>query len=336
MTSKIKFVNLKKYLEMNGWDFDYINDKFTKISKNFDEPITLLIPNDEILPDYIHRVYDIIQTISDLEERDFKELFEEIKNMGYDLMKIRFVANKTKEGTIPLNDFIGAMDNVKKMLTFSACSEIQEKSQYRKPYTDVIDLIGNCEFSQTESGSFVISIRVPLGRTYLVEIDDRGKLKDLGRKTVARIVNGIKEVEEMTIENEDDFREQYDLKLNRNVCDAISKILMEEEGFDVDINVNWDKTELSEINLPEKVKIQSAQYYKKFNRMASYLRKIPEEEDVTIIGVIKKLQRQEVDQNTEKKLITVDVSALKRKVYLYLNEEYHREACNAYREGQRI
>ncbi|NOQ37378.1 hypothetical protein GQ472_00690 [archaeon] len=77
----IKFDNLKKFLEMNGWIFDSVNDKFTEISKNFGEQIRLLIPKDETLPDYNHRVSDIIQTISDLEEIDFKELFEEIIHM---------------------------------------------------------------------------------------------------------------------------------------------------------------------------------------------------------------------------------------------------------------
>ena len=338
MTSQIKLENFRKYIEMNDWEINSLIGKFMKIKKQFHEDlITLLIPNTEELKDYEPRMKDIIGTIAELQGKEFKDLFEEIRNIGYDLMKIKFVANKTEKGTIPLNEFIGAMKNVKNLIMFGACSEIQQKSQYKRPFNEAQFLVKNCEFAQTEVGSFVISIRVPLGKTYLFKIDDDNKyIKDLGRKTVTRIVEGIREAEELTIENEKDFIENYDKKLNRNVCQAISNILMEKEGFNVDINVKWDSTEVSEQQPPVKVEIKSYQYFKKFNQMASYLKKTPEEENITITGLIKKLQKQEVDSTTEKKIITVDVLSLKRKVYLHLNEEDHRSACNAYKEGQRI
>ncbi len=338
MNSQIKVMNLKKYLQEKDWQISPINQQFNKITKTIDnEQVVIQIPIREDLPDYNSRIKDVIGTISLLEDLSFAEVYDNIRNIGYDLMKIRFEASKTSDGTIPLNDFVGAINNVRKMLTFGACSEIQEKSQYRKPFNDAQDLIESCEFAQTEAGSFVISIRIPLGKTYLIEIDeDNTYLKDLGRKTITRIVDGIKEAEELNIESEEIFRENYNKKLNRNVCEAISKILMEEEGFNVDINVKWDSTEGSEENLPTRVEVKSSDHFKKFNKMASYLKKIPEEENITVIGIIKKLQRQEVDQNTEKKLITLDVLSLKRKIYVYLNDDDHREACNAYREGQRV
>ncbi len=337
MTFKLKLDNIKNYLSKHDWNFISSQDKFIKINKQFEEQINLLIPNTEDLIDYSSRIKDLIEALAVLENRNPQDIQEEIKNKGYDLMKIRFVANNTKGGTIPLNDFIGVMNNVKKMITFGACSEIQEKSQYRKPFNDAKELVENCEFAQTEAGSFVISIKVPLGRTYLIEIDDdNGYLNDLGRKTVARLIQGIKEVEELEVEDENVFRNDYNKKLNKNVCEAIANLLKDENGFNVNFLVKWDSTELSDQELPIEAEIKSSQYFKKFNKMANYLKKIPEEETITIMGIIKKLQRQKVDQNTERKLITIDVPALKRKVYLYLNDEDHRNACNAYREGYKI
>ena len=215
MASQIKVTNLKKYLQEKGWEILAANLSFNKITKAIgDEQIILQIPIRESLPDYQSRVKDIIETIATLENLSSEEVHENIKNIGYDLMKIRFEAAKTSEGTIPLNDFVGAINNVKKILTFGACSEIQEKSQYRKPFNDAQELIDNCEFAQTEAGSFVISIRVPLGKTYLITLDDdNSHLRDLGRKTVARLVEGIKEAEDMTIDDEETFRENYNKKL---------------------------------------------------------------------------------------------------------------------------
>ena len=78
--NEIKFVNLKRYLENNGWIFESVDDKFIEIHKMFDEKIELLISNDESLPDYTYRMKDTIQTIAELENVNFDELFNLIKN----------------------------------------------------------------------------------------------------------------------------------------------------------------------------------------------------------------------------------------------------------------
>ncbi|MBT7331859.1 hypothetical protein HN799_01150, partial [Candidatus Woesearchaeota archaeon] len=133
-----------------------------------------------------------------------------------------------------------------------------------------------------------------------------------------------------------EFRQSYDKKLNKNVCEAISRILIKEEGFDVEINAKWDSSIKPEKDLPKHSKIQSKMHFIKFNKMATYLKKIHEPEEITIYGTIKKLQRQEMDSESEKKLITIDVPSLKRNVYLYLKEDDHKSACNAYRDSSKV
>ena len=195
----------------------------------------------------------------------------------------------------------------------------------------------NCEFAQTELGSFVVSIRIPLGKTYLASIDeDNEYLKDLGRKTIARLIEGINEAENISLEDEDLFRQNYDKKLNKNVCEAISKILQNEDGFNIEINAKWDVISIPETNLPNHSKIEAKELYQKLKRIASYLKKIHEPEEITVIGTIKKLETQDKDPATEKKLITIDVPNLKRKVYLFITEMDHILACDAYRDKTKI
>ncbi|MDD5181831.1 MAG: hypothetical protein PHC66_01515 [Candidatus Nanoarchaeia archaeon] len=338
MVSRLRLESLKRYLRLTGWVTRDYTLKLLKIHKQIaEENLEMIIPNTEDILDYNSRIKDIIQSLSVIDNKEFESLYEEIANIGYDLMKIRFDATKTEEGTIPLGDFVGAINNVKTMIMYGACSEIQTKSQYRKPFDDAKFLVDNCEFAQTEFGSFVISIRVPLGKTYLVPIDeDNEYLKDLGRKTIARLIEGINEVEQVSIEDEEAFREGYDKKLNKNVCEAISHILQNEEGFNVEITAKWDNTLPLETELPNHSRIEARSLYQKFNKIASYLKKIHEPEEITITGNIKKLETQDKDLQTEKKLITIDVPSLKRKVYLYITEQEHISACNAYRDKARV
>jgi hypothetical protein len=339
MTYKLRLESLKKYLLNKSWNFFSFTEKLSKISLVIEEEkFELIIPNSEEMLDYNSRIKDLICSLSFLEERNQTEIYEEIRNIGFDLMKFRFVAKQTKAGTIPLTDFVGVLNNVRNLITYSACSEIEPRSQYRgKLFSDAKELVENCEFAQTEAGSFVISIRVPLGKTYISKIDeDNDYLRDLGRKTITRIIDGINDAEQLSLDDEAEFRQSYDKKLNKNVCEAISRILIKEEGFDVEINAKWDSSIKPEKDLPKHSKIQSKMHFIKFNKMATYLKKIHEPEEITIYGTIKKLQRQEMDSESEKKLITIDVPSLKRNVYLYLKEDDHKSACNAYRDSSKV
>ena len=332
MTPMVKFDDFKKYLEIKKWRIEH-RGKFIKISRKFDELIELLAPGTEELPDYDSRIREMINAICTLEEKKFEEVFEEISSIGYDLMKLRFVGSKTEKGTIPFKYFTRAMPHVESVLMYGACSEIEQKSQYKKPFDDAQELIKNCEFAQTEKGSFLMSIKVPLGKTYLGEIDEDNRyLEDLGRKTIVRIVEGIKEVEKMDVANEEIFRKNYDKKLNKNVCQAISEILSTEEDFQVDVRLKWDITESADLAFPSEAKLESNQR-EKFKIMASWLEKITEEQEAAISGQIFQLLR----VSGEKHLIKIYDEKLKRKVGFYVAEKSPmlEKVCDAYRKKQK-
>ena len=340
MSAMVKLNDFKEYLKIKKWNLEPKN-KFIKISRKFDEidEIELLAPGTEKLPDYDSRIREIINAICILEERKFEEVFEEIANMGYDLMKLRFVGHKTENGTIPFQYFTSAVPHVETMLMYGACSEIEQKSKYGKPFDDAQELIENCEFAQTEKGSFLMSIKVPLGKTYLNEIDaDNRYLEDLGRKTIARLVEGINEAEKMDISNEENFRKTYDKKLNKNVCKAISAILNTKDPLQVDVSLKWDITETADSNLPSETKLESNQR-EKFKNIASWLGKIPEEQEAEISGLIFKLQREETRQKLKgTHTIKIYDRKLKRNIYFYIDEKtpMFKDACNAYMEKKKI
>ncbi|MBI4146121.1 hypothetical protein HY489_02170 [Candidatus Woesearchaeota archaeon] len=339
MPFKLKLVNVHKYLELKGWNRTTFNDKLDTISITLDgEPIQIVIPKYEMLPDYRARIKLLIDSLSSIEDRTVQAIHDDILNVGYDVMKIRFEASKTQEGTIPLNDVIPALQDVKDMLTYGACSILNTKSQYTKPYNEASELIRNCEFAQTEIGSFVIAIRVPSAETYLVNIGaDQEYLEDLGRKTITRLISGVNDVDGLNLEDEQKFREQYDEKLNKNVCVAISKLIEDENGFNLSITAKWDVTKKPDVAAPSSAEIKATSY-KRFNTIAHYLKKIPEEKTLTITGTIRKMQRiDRISRTTEeKRLITVTVPSLKRNVHILLDDEEYKVACNAHRDVKNV
>ena len=53
---EIRFANLQRYLEDNKWEFRSFDKKFIKAFKMFDKKIELLMPTDETLSDYNHKI----------------------------------------------------------------------------------------------------------------------------------------------------------------------------------------------------------------------------------------------------------------------------------------
>lgn len=91
----IRLDDFKRYLCANDWATVSYDRKFMTIQKRFDfheEYVQLLIPNDESLVDYTHRINDIIYSIAILEEKEVKDIIKE-------MLKIKFekIRNEDKQ-----------------------------------------------------------------------------------------------------------------------------------------------------------------------------------------------------------------------------------------------
>lgn len=325
----LKLVSIKKYLQNKGWSITEDNDHFYKISliskgENFD----IIIPKKENTFDYEFRVEQLIRSLSSIEKRNTEEIMQEIQNIGYDTVKFRFISEKY-EGTMPLDNFADAVDKIYDIIKFEACSELNPQSQYTNPYDEAKTLVSHCEVPQTEKGSYIININVPLGETYLQIKKDDEYLRFLGRNTLIRMLSGINEAKEINLTNEKSFNDSYNKKLNRNTCKAIKELLEDVKGAKIEINTRWDISRPLATTPPENAKITEADK-EKFATMEEYLVKIPEDEEKIINGVIQDMRRSK--DNDKEQTITVYDSSLNRNVYIELREESYDMTCNLYRK----
>ena len=337
----IKEITVKKlneYLTNKGWKINTFNENLDKIFLE-KEKIEIVIPNKESLLDYQTRIDDLLVSLSTIEDKEKEEIADSIINFGYDLLKMRFANNPVKDGAIPLEYANMVIKQIVDVIKYSACSEIFPQSRYKTPYKEARELIKNCELAQTEVGSFIIKIRIPLDDTYLKKQKIKKEfIEDLGRKTINRLIDGLDNVDKIDVSSEAKFEETYDEKLNKNVCDAMSRLLVDkEEGLSLEISARWNTEKELKQKLKSFTKIDSSKYYQKFKKMGVLLEHIPDTKEILIEGKIQDLKRQqEEDVKYEKRLIHIFSTDQKKMIYILLNEADYKRACDAHRDKKPI
>jgi len=335
---EITVKRLKEYLLYKGWKIDTFNENLDKIFLE-SEKIEIIIPNRESLLDYPKRIGDLLVSLSTVENKEKEEIAESIINFGYDLLKMRFINSKVGDGAIPLEYANTAIKQIVDVIKYSACSEIFPQSRYKTPYKEARDLIKNCELAQTEIGSFIIKIRIPLDDTYLKKQKIKKEfIEDLGRKTINRLIDGLDGVDKINLSSESKFKETYDEKLNKNVCDAMSRLLIDkDEGLSLEISARWNTEKELKQKLKSFTKIDSNEYYQKLRKMSVLLEHIPDTKEILIEGRIQDLKRQQEEGvKYEKRLIHVFSTDQKKIIYILLGESDYKRACDAHRDKKQI
>ena len=322
---------LKDYLKSKGWKIDKFNQNLDTIKLNGFE---IIIPNRESLQDYNRRIQDLIISLSTIEEKKIEEIIDSIVDYGYDLFKMRFVDSKTSDGSISLEYANSAIKQIVDIIKYSACSEILPQSRYKTPYKEARELVKNCELAQTEIGSFIIKIRVPLDETYLKDKEKKKEfIEDLGRKTLNRLISGLDDLEKIDLSSDEVFKQTYDEKLNKNVCDAMSRLLVDkDEGLSLEISAKWNTEKELKEKLKSFAKVDSNKYYQKFKKMSVLLEQIPDTKEVIIEGKVQDLKRVDEDVKFEKRLIHIFSTEQKRTINTLLDEQDYKIACNAHRD----
>jgi len=205
------------------------------------------------------------------------------------------------------------------------------QSKYQKPYEEASNLVDNCQLAQTSVGSYIFNIKMPLRETYLKIGEGEEYLKDLGRRTIIRILSGIKEAKDLTtLGDEAIFKENYDKKLNKNTCDAIKNLITGLQEITIQMGAKWDKLMQLDTLPPENVNITHNDK-ERFEKMSDYLKDIQIAEEKVLVGEIKKLWR---EGNIE--TIIIYDNKLKRNVYIELKHNDYITALEIHKNRSAI
>lgn len=242
---------LSGYLTSHGWIEDGDLGEIATIwhrKENEYQDFEILQPLTIHLKDYYQRVYDLIEVISNFEQRAFFDVVNDLNNFQANIIKIQVIHEDVEGGSIPLNDGVLLFEKAKELLI----SVVRSTYSKRKHFSggnlseDITEIIESMRLGQTEHGSYVVNLIAPL-------IHKEKDQQELSKSTVSRLVSetltrslsaideSIKEYTRTKLYSS--FDKAVDQGVSANLCDALIGISGKTKSRDVKITIFMSKVE---------------------------------------------------------------------------------------------
>jgi len=242
---------LSEYLMSHGWTEDGKLGEVATIwhrKENEYQNFEILQPLTNGLKDYPQRVYDLIEVLSEFEQRAFFEVVNNLNNFHEDVIKIKVIHEDVEMGSIPLNDGVLLFEKAKELLV----SVVRSTYNKRKYFSggslseEITEFIESMRLGQTEHGSYVVNLIAPMS-------DQEKDPQELSKVTVSRLVSetltrslsaideSIKEY--IRTERNSSFDRAVEQGVSANLCDALIGISGKTRARDVKITISMSKVE---------------------------------------------------------------------------------------------
>ena len=340
----LKIDTIYLYLENANWK-PFISKRkdisiYQKIVEN--KLFQAIIPLKKQLTDYYDVLLAAIKTIAETEKQSVQSIILKIENINSIILKIRLDSKNVRSGNTNLIELPKISDQIPRLLKDVANSELKYKNEIIKlSKEDATKYFESCEVGQSEIGSYVLPIILPLNIKHkTVEQETILPSGSPGALIARKILSDISAVidnakSELPAEEVANIFEQK--AISSEFCDAVNKLVPRSENQIVEFHAEWPKILLQEDIFTEVVAIDSKVDKIKIEKVI----KLINEKNVkhrTIIGQISKLK---ADPDLEKReggyidIFFFD-NGKKKTITAKLNSIDYHDAVQAHNSGKFI
>jgi hypothetical protein len=243
-------VRLEMYLLSSGWiETCSISDK-AKVwhrpeKKHFD--LEILQPINQCLKDYSQRLYEVIRSLSEYENRSALKIINDVNNVDSDVVKIRVISPDVNGGAIPIDDGVLLFEKAKELLVSSTLSTFKKKRFFSGSWPVVVkEFMNTLRFGQTERGSYVVNVIAPVSDFSEKEFPEadcsitRSISNNLARSLGATMI-ALEKYEKTN--NLISFEGAISSGVSANLCDAIIGMSGASKSRDVEISIELAASE---------------------------------------------------------------------------------------------
>jgi len=316
-------------------------------------PVLVALNRDPSYPDTYRRIADVVNTLSQVEERPPDEIARAIAAVDADVMLWRLPEDQTAGASVSLDLAVHWVQRLRDVVAYAACAEQDPRPYFVKATGIGTQHVRHCRFGHTVPGSFAFRVESPLppytARVQPV-LDPILETAPFPRRVVERITRGLLIVRDAVLSGDPEpLVRGYRLGLNANLCETLREMLEATGDSGLACDVRWSRSwqpspELSEPT-PIRLEYRAAQFLDAGSRG---LRQPERAQARPIRGRVVQLRAEgeleseefEPDQVSEEgPTITVlastdDLRTLRVRVSLPVAE--YRQACDAHRDGREV
>ncbi|ELW76886.1 TPA: hypothetical protein PJH62_000900 [Acinetobacter nosocomialis] len=247
-------------------------------------------PLDITVLGYKQRLYELLNTLSEFENRDISLITQEIEYYNYDILKVRLIGEDLKEGFINLQDGVLLFEKVKNLIISILHSTATKRSFYTSPIPVAFENYYNSlKFGQTEHGSYIVNVLAPHqsdieNHLEPIENDLTSNISENFDHTLRALNTAL--IKYKNKQKISFFQESVSNGVSANLCDSLIGMSGKNENYDIEISIKSRKTKVTSTHLFNSSSIQYMKIATDFLKGQNSI------ENYTVIGTVINLKQQ--------------------------------------------
>ena len=347
----ISHIDLAKYVtDLNWVAYKGKTANFLKIfQKEYNDNFyQIIIPFNRNLSDYTEAMYKAISVVAITEEKSTEQVILELLNPLSDIIRVRYIGDDVKAGSIQIENGINLYENTKKLLTNAALDILNYKKIYKGRIPEnVAEFISNCRYGQTEFGSYVISLVCPFINIENNEVQQLNIFAEedinafsFTRKVTNRVIESIIKIKNVIDDGKslNEIIENDQSPISVSFIDSLANLNIGAENSSLEITVKWAPTikqNRAEINHA----VISHDYYPVLKSVVEKYKSEDASLAVSLVGRISKLIAVPTIEDRvmgQAQLVYIDEHSEAKKIMLNLEKNEYDVAVQAHLTGKAI
>ena len=204
------------------------------------------LPLKETFRDYGQRISELLSVLEGVESRPQLAIAEDILAAPFDVLRFKAIHESPEDGSVALDAGVALVARSRDMVMAASCAAVERRPFFptRKP-TEAVDLIKSARLGQTEQGSFIVRVYVPIIQpdSDPAQATIKGAEPDsFGRKTTKTLLTAVNRISAIASSGKSprplDFGMAMRSGVTANLCDALTELRTSGARV-VELGVQW-------------------------------------------------------------------------------------------------
>lgn len=216
------------------------------------DSIEMVVPKELGTSDAVRRLQGVINTLSQVEEKDPLQIVAAIRSIAFDVVTSRVPDEMVTDDTIHLDQAVSYTGNIKKLLAASATTEMSPDVYFFRIKREASHYADNCRFGHTFKGSFGFTIESPVVPNDEPVFPGMDQQAPFERRVIQRLAQGIEVVQKaVTTEDPDLVVNGFGSGFSANMCEEFAELIQDTApggiGFGFLFSPEWPAPKLDEL-----------------------------------------------------------------------------------------